>query len=330
MIDHIGSLVLIMLLFTLWPQIDATVAVEHQTQTIPKKGIVLDVISFEVSQAQLNLRYRVRNDSDHDVWICDDVDIDSPVDFETVASLEGSDLIVRLRLGIPMGWWRLMPPTGRYIRLASGKDVIASLRLTLPVRQQPLFTSRSAHHGEQREQADRLVLEVGYIPGDLPGKITSLVRDANEVQRRWRAEEDALSRDENRLVHDRVELAKRLQKAVESSEKERLQRELDGLEAQQERFVDAWASLNRTALYLKTLGLEVPLVLVMDFESLGADLRQTQDALAIPHEYTQSVEKERFLRCIVEDVHVAYLPPRYLDWGQVEPAPKIQVKEDQK
>jgi hypothetical protein len=186
----------------------SVMSVQPPTRTKPESvsvktkesEVILRINSLLVRDNRLDLSYEVSNNSKEEIWFCDDIDCDSSVDFETIASLDDSSLLIRLRLGVPMGWWRPQAPRGRYVRLMPGNRYRASLWLTLPVRQQPVLTSRSAHHVEERKEASRLLLEVGYFPGSLSTRIAALLHDVNEVKRQWQAEEARIEKEEHRLI----------------------------------------------------------------------------------------------------------------------------------
>ena len=300
--------------------------VEQPTTETAKEQIELRITSFDASGDHLDLHYEIDNNSPGEIWICDDVDIDSAIEFEIIASLDGSTLLIRERLGIPLGWWRFIPPSGRYVPVASGGRYAATVRIALPVRQQPVLTSRSAHHPEQLGKANRVILEVGYIPGDLPAKVAALVRDGDKAHERSLAEKDELHIEEQKLTEQFLQLHKMLEESTAAEERERLQAELHEVELPEERLdgaiIAAWA---RSFVYLEGLDIQIPEFMLMDLETIGRASEDSEEHLSIPHSYTQHVERERFLRCIVKGVQVLHLPPRYLDLTGTVPWQKTRL-----
>jgi len=311
-------------LFTVDRQAPLPLGRESSFQTTGQGQVTLRISPLRIRNDRWDLLYEVCNDSEREIWLCDDVDTESPVDFETVASLDGSTLSIRLRLGIPLGWWRFQPTNGRYVRLAARQRYTSVLWFALPVRQQPVFSSRSAHHPEEQRQANRLVLEVGYFPGDLSMKVQTLIRDANEVTDQWRTADEQFFKREDALEAQRLGLSKRMKSVADETEKERLKREYDELEAQLERLTDVFMLRNRASLYIESLGMEIPVEL---FEMLRdvPPLKDSRDDLVIPYEYAQEVEKEHFVRATLEKVTLPYLPPRYFESTQKAPWGKRPV-----
>ncbi|HEY9093892.1 MAG TPA: hypothetical protein VIN62_03565 [Candidatus Cryosericum sp.] len=308
----------------------AQLASSHLNSEILEREASLSISALEIRQNRLELRYEITNSSQREIWLCDDVDAESSVDFEVVTDLQGSTLLIRLRLGVPLGWWRLDVPTGRYNRLMPGERYTAVLWLDLPVRQQPVFASRSAHHLEQEKYADRVILEVGYFSGNLLTRTASLVRDANEVQQRWQAEEDWYMKEEDRLEEKHRELSKKWSESADTAAKERLRVELDRLDLALGRLHNSLMSLNRTSLYLPSLASEIPVELFWSFEDIRQRSRDDRMEILIPYEYAREVDKEYFLRVVVEKVRVPHVPPRYLVLTERVPWGKKRLEEEEK
>ena len=144
-------------------QVDAVIGQERPIVETDKNGVRLNVGPFQVQKDRLDLCFEITNNSKQEIWVCDDIDVNSPVDCETVASLDGSTLMIRLRLGLPIGWWRSLPLDGKYVRLAGGQHYVASLWYALPMRLQPVLTSRrrtrsrGAKAGEPADPRGRLL-----------------------------------------------------------------------------------------------------------------------------------------------------------------------------
>jgi len=297
---------------------------QGSSSDVNSKGISLNITDLKISQDRLDLQYEVRNDSEHEIWLCDDVDVNTPIDFETITSIDGSTLAIRLRLGVPIGWWCFEPPRAKYVRLMPREHRRASIWLTVPVRQQPVFAGRSAHHPEELKKARRLVLEVGYLEGNLRERTGKLVDEARRAVAEQQKEVEHLMEKENELLDQQGQLEKALETATEEAAKRHLMDKLEKLQAEKEKVDDAWGSIDHLSLYLEDLHLKVSIELLTIFEWIESNFKRGGDELVIPYEYCAEVERERFLRTGAEDIIVPYLPPRYLDlknglpWGRGE------------
>jgi hypothetical protein len=134
--------------------------------------VSLTITKFQVNDQTLELSYKIKNDSGHDVWICDRIDdSDSRFSFEAYLAEDAETLIIRKRLDVhPEVIWSAIPE-GRYLRLQPGQEKTESLSLDLPVYPQLVYISKRAN----AEHARRLVLEIGYYNKDLPGLIRSII-----------------------------------------------------------------------------------------------------------------------------------------------------------
>lgn len=140
-----------------------------------KKADVPEIVvtNLDISDKNLNLRYEIRNNSEQDIWICEF--ISRHMVFERYLAEDGHTLMLRRRLSVPMNV-RRNQAIGRYLRLRSGKNRTESLLLPLPVN------FRTEFAGWQRlpdlVYSKRLVIEIGYYVGDLPGMIFSTLEQA--------------------------------------------------------------------------------------------------------------------------------------------------------
>lgn len=139
-------------------------------------NIVTGVLTnLNVTHEILEVSYQIRNGSDQDVWLCEF--IDKVMVSERYLAEDGQTLVVRRRLSVPMNATPFEQPIGRYLRLRSGESRTESLVLNLPISYSPVFEGppRVLPH---IVYAKRLVIEVGYYVGNLPGKIFSLLEQA--------------------------------------------------------------------------------------------------------------------------------------------------------
>ena len=131
-----------------------------------------------MNDTTLELRYKIKNNADHDVWICDDVDAYfASLDFEVYLSEDEQSLLIRRRLDVPtIVYWPIWP-YGRYVLLRSGQERTESLSLDVPVHPRRLFASGEA----ASDHARRLVLEIGFYNEDLPGMIREILEMAEKL-----------------------------------------------------------------------------------------------------------------------------------------------------
>jgi len=140
--------------------------------TLTPKGLTVDAKSFE-------LRYEIRNGSDKDIWICNEVDIDNSRHFEAYLADDRQTLVIRRRLDVPIVGIFRDQLRGRYMRLRAGQSQTESLLLSLPVRRIPVFNSRG--HTNYTVYVKRLTLEIGYYHGDLPAMVLHLLEGAEKA-----------------------------------------------------------------------------------------------------------------------------------------------------
>jgi len=156
---------------------DWDVTREWSEITIAPKGLNVGAKSFE-------LRYEIKNGSDKDIWICNEVDIDNSCHFEAYLAEDRQTLVLRRRLDVPIVGIFREQPRGRYMRLRAGQSRTESLLLSLPVRRITVFNSRG--HTNYTVYVKRLALEIGYYRGDLPAMVLHLLEGAEEAIREGR------------------------------------------------------------------------------------------------------------------------------------------------
>jgi len=151
--------------------------------------LILDVNdqALDVNDQTLELRYRIINRSDHDVWICESVDylleygVDflleyssgSGLDYEAYFEEKDQEFLIRRRLDFPIyAIFEYMQPGALYVRLRAGEERVESLSLTLPVRPRCVLFPDLSKGGIK--YARRLVVEIGYHTKDLAQIILDL------------------------------------------------------------------------------------------------------------------------------------------------------------
>jgi len=141
--------------------------------------VSLTITKFQVNDQTLELTYKIRNDSDHDVWICDSVNINSNrLDYEAYVAKDAQTLVIRKRFDLPGGNVVLESNfTGRYIRLRPGQERADSLLVTLPPMTNRFFDAEIG----KAKYTKRLALEIGYYDEDLRSLILKTVELADKL-----------------------------------------------------------------------------------------------------------------------------------------------------
>ena len=143
-------------------------------------GVTIVLTKFDVNDTSLELGWKIKNDTDHDVWICASLKPgDSPV-FEWFLDRDGRTFLIRRRFNLTIEEgviWEFPFYRSRYQRLRSGQEKAESLSIALPVRPRPVFEHLTAN----AEYAERLAIEIGLYDEDLPGLIFDIVELAEKL-----------------------------------------------------------------------------------------------------------------------------------------------------
>lgn len=138
-----------------------------------EKVVTIELTKLDVNDTTLELSYKIKNNTDHNVWICDNIHVYWPsLDFEVYLSKDDESLFIRRRLNVPTAWTWGQCPYGRYILLRSSQERIESISLDVPVQRRYLFASGAADSGRAR----RIILEIGFYNEDLPGMILDILK----------------------------------------------------------------------------------------------------------------------------------------------------------
>jgi len=171
-IKLITALILCFVL-TMWPQAGDGDNPDVEEET----GVTIELTKLDVNDTNLELQYKIKNGTDHDVWICDNVNkIANP--FEVFLAKDAQTLVLRKRLDVPSSKIWHTQPTGLYVRLRPGEDLFESLSLNLPVQSSFVFASQGRTLVTQN--ARFLSLEIGFYDEDLPGLILSIIQEADK------------------------------------------------------------------------------------------------------------------------------------------------------
>jgi hypothetical protein len=140
-------------------------------------SVIIALTRLDVNDTNLELSWKIKNNTDHDVWICDDVSVMTTTDFEVYLSEDEQSLMIRRRHDVPTINYFPVLPYGRYVLLCSEQERTESLSLAVPVGPCRLF----ANGLETSVHARHLVLEIGFYNEDLPGMIRDILEMAEKL-----------------------------------------------------------------------------------------------------------------------------------------------------
>jgi hypothetical protein len=168
---------LIMLVLSLY-----TVSARHMMSEIPNEmagnragdAMTIVVRELEMSQERLVLDFDIRNDSEEDLWFCNN--IYGVSGFEVFLEGDGYTLMLRRRLDVPTNRTSYARIKGQYVRLVPGETQRQSVSLNLPAGPDVVFAD--VLPGEGAQELKRLVLEIGFYAEDLPGLARGVLLEA--------------------------------------------------------------------------------------------------------------------------------------------------------
>jgi hypothetical protein len=145
--------------------------------------VTLALGRLDVNDQTLELRYTIKNDSDHEVWVCDGIgfsDIPDSKGPEVYLDDDQRTLVIRKRIVVPFeaGYSIVHDFEGRFIRVRPGQQRTDSLSLSVPVESHGVVTGRGFHPG----RATRLSLEIGFYNGDLPLTMRTICEVADKFK----------------------------------------------------------------------------------------------------------------------------------------------------
>jgi len=143
---------------------------------------IITVTNLDTSDTRLAISYEIRNTSEHEIWLCDDIGFDQPYDAEIYVSEDNQLVTLRKRLDVParVVWSRR--PRARYVRLCAGETWRESLSVSVPLDNYNAFEvegfgqiPRTLFH------VSRLAIEIGYYDCNLPDMILRLIEEAEKA-----------------------------------------------------------------------------------------------------------------------------------------------------
>ena len=138
---------------------------------VEESTVTISLTKFEVTDVNLELGWKIRNISDHNIWICDSLNAYGKSGFEVFLCDDSQTLSIRRLYNVRDQGRLERPITSRHICLQAGEEKTEFLSLDVPIRPLIWFGPEKTN----AEFAKRLVLEIGYHNEDLPGTILSIV-----------------------------------------------------------------------------------------------------------------------------------------------------------
>jgi len=147
---------------------------------VEQSAVSMELTHFEITDANLELAWNIKNNTDHDVWVCDSIATSRTFQFEIFLAEDFQTLVIRRRLDVPTYvMWARGAPSGKYICLRPGEERPESLSLNLPVQYSLLYGLDKWTSVEKC--ARRLELEIGFYDQDLPGLVYSILQLADAL-----------------------------------------------------------------------------------------------------------------------------------------------------
>jgi len=177
------TIISLMLLLRASSTDSAAVGGGRQVNQEPKGTAMIAATAFDANDKTLELRYKVVNRSDHDVWICDAIYWPNkvfPTDYEVYVEEDARTLVIRRQIEVAAG---METPAakqyrGRYVVLHPGQERAGSFSLSIPVVRHPMLAQEGP---PDVDLATRVVLKIGFYDEDLPGKIRRLLDLADRL-----------------------------------------------------------------------------------------------------------------------------------------------------
>jgi hypothetical protein len=148
-------------------------------------GITTVLTKFDVNDTILELGFKIINNTDHDIWVCDGYERSngSIRYFDRFMDNDNKTLVLRRRYSLSSEGIIVerYPSHFRYLRLRPGQEKVESHSFSLPVTStSPLF-QRSGSGGLNVDSAQRLVIEIGFYDENLRALILDVVDVAERI-----------------------------------------------------------------------------------------------------------------------------------------------------
>jgi hypothetical protein len=167
----------LILAFTLCTLIGGGTRAECEDDLDDEKGSAVTIVltKLVVTDTILKLSYKIKNESEQDAWILAGIGRSS-IGATAFMDDDGHTLFLRRWFSMPM-IGRGNAIDGRYVRLRAGENQTESISLSIPVRLFPGYVGGPGAQG----LATRLVIEIGYYSGDLPGMILGILEEKEKI-----------------------------------------------------------------------------------------------------------------------------------------------------
>lgn len=149
-----------------------------------EQALTIALTEFDVNETTLKLSWKIMNNTDHDIWICDSISERNweylyVSDFEAFIAEDDQTLVLSWRLDKPLfGFFSTSVDfVGRYFRLRAGQERSEFETFPLPFS---IFPYLEYDTGDA-PYATRLAIEIGYYDEDLPGLIQQIVDIARRL-----------------------------------------------------------------------------------------------------------------------------------------------------
>lgn len=143
-------------------------------------NLIISITKLNVTDKSLELSWKIRNDSEQDVWILVGLDR-SEATISAFVGEDGQTLLMRRRLDQPwIGNTPFPACNGRYFRLRACQVLTESASLAIPVWPDHDQVLIGSTHIQDSKQLSCISIEIGYYAGDLP----SIVHRALEQDER--------------------------------------------------------------------------------------------------------------------------------------------------
>jgi hypothetical protein len=139
------------------------------------KVVTIELTKLDVNDTNLEVGFKIKNNTDHDVWICDSVNTESTFNIDVYLAEDAKTLVIMKRIGIVSEFWSIdRYRSSRYVRLRPAQEYSESLSLDVPVGPSVLFVDKQAN----AEFASRLAIEIGFYNEDVLKRIRSIIEVA--------------------------------------------------------------------------------------------------------------------------------------------------------
>jgi hypothetical protein len=161
-----------------------------------RNAVTITLTATDVNDKTLRLGYRVENQTTHDIWLCNSMSVGGS-DFEVCWDRERQAFVIRKRSHVPWSFATNVPLT-RYVRLRPRGHLTEFICLPVPIQPQAVVGSEDTPVNTMA--VTRIVLELGYYEGDLPGIVHRTLQARSEVEflyfvelnERWKITNDEL------------------------------------------------------------------------------------------------------------------------------------------